>query len=127
MSIYRGFSTYNRLRKYRLTDFDLVKQDLFNHFRIRKGEKLFNPEFGTIIWNVLFEPLTNELNEIIVEDVKRVVKYDPRISVNNVIITEQSYGISIEMELTYLPENQVEIIALAFDKTNLTVATGQYS
>ena len=126
MSMYRGFSTYNRLRKYRVTDFELVKQDLWNHFRIRKGEKLFNPEFGTIIWNVLFEPFTNELNELIVEDVKRIVKYDPRISVNNVIITEQQYGLSIEMELTYLPENQVESISLAFDKTNLTVGQGRF-
>jgi phage baseplate assembly protein W len=126
MSIYRGFSTYNRLRKYRVTDFELVKQDLFNHFRIRKGEKLFNPEFGTIIWNVLFEPLTSELHELIIEDVKRIVKYDPRVAVENVIITEQSYGLSIEMELTYLPENQTESIAMAFDKTNLTVAQGKF-
>jgi phage baseplate assembly protein W len=126
MSIYRGFSTYNRLRKYRVTDFELVKQNLWNHFRIRKGEKLFNPEFGTIIWNVLFEPFTNELNELIVEDVKRIVKYDPRVSVDNVIITEQEYGLSIEMELTYLPENQTETIALAFDKAYLTVAQGKF-
>lgn len=127
MSIYRGFSTYNRLRKYRLTDFDLVKQDLFNHFRIRKGEKLMNPEFGTIIWNVLFEPLTSELHELIIDDVKRIIKYDPRVAVNNVIIEEQSYGLSIEMEVTYLPENQAETIALSFDKTNLTVSQGKYS
>ena len=126
MSIYRGFSTHNRLRKYRVTDFELVKQDLFNHFRIRKGEKLFNPEFGTVIWNLLFEPFTNELNELIIEDVKRIVKYDPRVAVDNVIITEQSYGLSIEMELTYLPENQSESIAMAFDKTNLTVAQGKF-
>lgn len=126
MSMYRGFSTYNRLRKYRLNDFDLVKQDLFNHFRIRKGEKLFNPEFGTIIWSLLFEPFTDELHELIVQDVKNIVRYDPRIAVNNVIIEEQSYGLSIEMELTYLPENQVESIAIAFDKTNLTVGQGKF-
>lgn len=124
--MYRGFSTYNRLRKYRLNDFDLVKQDLFNHFRIRKGEKLFNPEFGTIIWSLLFEPFTDELHELIVQDVKNIVRYDPRIAVNNVIIEEQSYGLSIEMELTYLPENQVESIAIAFDKTNLTVGQGKF-
>jgi phage baseplate assembly protein W len=126
MSTYRGFSTYNKLRKYRLTDFDLVKQDLFNHFRIRKGEKLMNPEFGTIIWTVIFEPLTSELHELIIEDVKRIVKYDPRVAVEDVIIEEQSYGLSIEMQVTYLPENQVDTIALAFDKTNLTVSQGKY-
>ena len=44
MATYTGFSTYNRLRKFRLTDFDLVRQDLFNHFSIRRGEKLMNPK-----------------------------------------------------------------------------------
>ena len=126
MSMYRGFSTYNRLRKFRVNDFELVKQDLWNHFRIRKGEKLFNPEFGTIIWSLLFEPFTTELHELIVDDVKRIVKYDPRVSVDNVIINEQSYGLSIEMELTYLPENQVESISLAFDRNNLTIGQGKF-
>ena len=48
---YKGFSTNNRSKKFRVTDFELVKQDLINHFNIRKGEKLMNPNFGTIIWN----------------------------------------------------------------------------
>lgn len=126
MALYNGFSTYNRVRKFRVTDFELVKQNLFNHFRIRKGEKLFNPEFGTIIWNVLFEPFNNELHDAIVDDVKRIVRYDPRVNVENVIITEQSYGLSIEMEVTYIPENQSETIALSFDKTNFTVALGKF-
>jgi phage baseplate assembly protein W len=126
MALYNGFSTYNRVRKFRVTDFELVKQNLFNHFRIRKGEKLFNPEFGTIIWSVIFEPFNNELHDAIVDDVKRIVRYDPRVSVENVFITEQSYGLSIEMEVTYIPENQTETIALSFDKTNLTVALGKF-
>ncbi len=60
MALYNGFSTLNGSKKFKLTDFELVKQDLQNHFGIRKGEKLMNPEFGTIIWDLLFEPL-NEL------------------------------------------------------------------
>ncbi len=123
--MYKGFSTYNRLRKYRLSDFDLVKQDLFNHFRIRKGEKLMNPEFGTIIWGLLFEPMTSEIQELIVDDVKKIVKYDPRIVVDNVILSEQSYGIDVEVELTYLPENLTEVLSLSFDKNSATVSQGK--
>jgi len=59
-NIYRGFSTLNRRNNFRVSDYDLVRQDLFNHFNIRKGEKLMNPNFGTIIWNMLFDPLTSE-------------------------------------------------------------------
>lgn len=125
MSLYRGFSTYNRLRKYRVTDFDLCKQDLFNHFRIRKGEKLMNPEFGTIIWGALFDPLTSELQEIIIEDVTKIVKYDPRLSVGKVILNEYEYGLEIEVELTYLPEDQTEVLSMKFDKNSGTIANGK--
>ena len=37
---------------------------------IRKGEKLENPEFGTIIWDCLFEPLTEDLRETIAQCAK---------------------------------------------------------
>ena len=42
-------STINQVKKFRLTDAELIKRDLLNHFAIRKGEKLENPNFGTII------------------------------------------------------------------------------
>jgi phage baseplate assembly protein W len=58
MTTYRGISTIQRAKKFSLTDFDLVKQDLINHFHIRKGQKLMDPNFGTIIWDMLYEPYT---------------------------------------------------------------------
>jgi len=51
---YRGFSTINQIKKFRLTDVELVKRDLINHFSIKKGQKLMNPDFGSIIWNMLY-------------------------------------------------------------------------
>jgi phage baseplate assembly protein W len=125
MSLYRGFSTDNRLRKYRLTDFDLCKQDLFNHFRIRKGEKLMNPEFGTIIWSAIFDPLTAEIQELIVEDITKIVKYDPRLSVGKVVLNEFALGLEVEIELTYIPEDQTDVLKLKFDKNSGTLATGK--
>ena len=65
VTLYKGFSTINRSKKFRATDVDLVKQDLMNHFSVRKGEKLMQPGFGTIIWDLLFEPLTEETKNII--------------------------------------------------------------
>ena len=125
IGIYRGFSTINRLRKYRLTDFDVAKQDLINHFHIRKGEKLFNPEFGTVIWSTIFDPLTQELKELIISDVTQIVKYDPRLAVNRVVLNEYAQGLEVEMELTYIPENKTEILKMQFDKNLGTVSTGK--
>jgi phage baseplate assembly protein W len=116
MATYIGFSTYNRDRKFTLSDFDLVRQDLLNHFSIRKGEKLMNPNFGTIIWDTLFEPLDENTKDLIAEDVKRIVDYDPRVEVDNVVITEYDHGIQLELELVYVLTNQVTQLAIKFDR-----------
>lgn len=120
---YRGFSTYNRYKKFRVTDLELVKLNLFNHFNTRKGEKLMQPNFGSIIWNIMFEPLTEEIRDIIVEDVKRVVSYDPRTQASNVIVSQFEYGIQIEIELRYLPTDQTETLSLRFDNNSQTLTT----
>lgn len=116
--MYRGFSTVGRNRKFRLTDFELVKQDLINHFYIRKGEKLMNPDFGTIIWNVVHEPMTEDLKSVIVTDIKDIASYDPRLSIDNVVITEYDQGIQIELQLRYVQTNQTSLLNLQFDNQN---------
>lgn len=124
MTTYSGFSTYNRLRKFTLTDFELVRQDLFNHFSIRKGEKLMNPKFGTIIWDLLFEPLTDDIRNLITEDIKAIVGYDPRIIADNVTVTEYDRGIQIELELRYVLTNQASAMALKFERDSRTLTLG---
>ena len=119
--MYRGFSTVGRTRKFRLTDFELVKQDLINHFYIRKGEKLMNPDFGTIIWNVIHEPLTEDLKSVIVTDIKAIAGYDPRISIDNVVITEYDQGIQVELQLRYVQTNQTNLLNLQFDNQSNTL------
>lgn len=121
MITYRGFSTYNRFKKFRLTDFELAKQDLFNHFHIRKGEKLMNPNFGTIIWNVLFEPFTEEIKSAIVSDINKIVKYDPRINVDSVEITQFDHGLQVNLSLTYIPTDQTGLMKMRFDQNKDSV------
>ena len=118
---YKGFSTIGRNKKFRLPDFDLIKQDLLNHFQIRKGEKLMNPNFGTIIWNVLYDPFTLELKSAIIADIKAIAAYDPRVSIDNVIVTEYEYGIQIELELRYLQTDQTNLMNLQFNNQSRTL------
>ena len=115
---YRGFSTINQVKKFRLTDIELVKRDLINHFSIKKGQKLMNPEFGSIIWNMLYEPMTADVESTIVEDVNRIVKYDPRLRVDGVLINEFEYGLQIQIDLTFLPGNYSEQLLLDFNSTS---------
>jgi phage baseplate assembly protein W len=123
MTTYRGFSTLVDKKKYNLTDYLLAKQDLINYFHIRKGAKLMQPNFGTIIWDQLFEPLNEITRDCITNDIKRIATYDPRLQMNNVTVTEQKNGLQIELTLTYIPSDQTETISLNFNKASNTLTT----
>lgn len=118
---YKGFSSKETAKNYKLYDIDLVKQDLLNHFYIRKGEKLENPSFGTVIWDMLFEQFTEDVKNIIAKDVEDIINYDPRIAVNEVQIDSTDQGIRIQADVVYIPFNVNERMTFNFDKTNSTI------
>jgi phage baseplate assembly protein W len=123
MSTYRGFSTLVNKKRFRLTDYELAKQDLMNYFNIRKGSKLMQPSFGTIIWDQLFEPLNDTTRDIITSDIQRIVGYDPRLSVTSVSITEQTNGLQVQIFLSYIPTNQSETMLMNFDRSSTSLTT----
>jgi len=119
---YNGFSTVGRIKKFHLTDFELVRQDLINHFNIHKGQKLMSPDFGTLIWGLLYEPMTADLKAILVDDVTRIVKYDPRLRADRVVINEFEQGLKVDIELTFLPGNFSSSLQLEFNSNSEQVA-----
>ena len=118
-SAYRSISTVNEENDgFRLYDLAVIKQDIINHFHIRQGEKLENPEFGTIIWDVLFDPLTESLRQAIISNVEDIIDYDPRVTADQVIVNEYESGIQIECVLIYLDYSIAETMQLQFDQRN---------
>ena len=116
---YRGISTVNPNNTNPvLYDIALIKQDIINHFHIRQGEKLSDPTFGTIIWDVLFDPLTPALKDAISQNITRIVSSDPRVKVKNITVDQYESGLQIEIDLEYLPYNISESMRLTFDENN---------
>ena len=116
---YKGFSTISGdSTSFSLYDLALIKQDIINHFHIRQGERLENPTFGTIIWDIIFEPLTEDMKQLVIKNVEEIINYDPRVQAQNVIVTAYESGLQIECVLTYLPYNIQEAINLRFDQAN---------
>jgi phage baseplate assembly protein W len=116
---YKGFSTVSdKTENFGLFDLHLIKQDILNHFHVRLGERLENPEFGTIIWDVLFEPLTSEITSLITKNVETIVNYDPRVRADQIVITPYESGIQIECTLVYYPYNIQETLQYKFDQAN---------
>jgi phage baseplate assembly protein W len=117
--MYKGFSTISdSTENFALYDFQLIQQDLLNHFYTRQGERLMNPTFGTVIWDLLFEPLTEEIKNVITENVNQIINYDPRINATQVTVTQYESGLQVECVLTYLPYNISQAMQLRFDQNN---------
>ncbi len=93
MAIYRGFTTANygtcgalpgSATNFSLSDVDLVNKDLLNHIYTRKGERVMMPNFGTIIPELIFEPLDDITISLVEEELVSVFNYDPRVNLLNI-------------------------------------------
>ena len=116
---FKGFSSRADKKNFKLYDFEVAKQDLINRLSVRKGERVENPEFGTIIYDAIFEPLTEDLKDSIVEDITANLNADPRISTKEILVTEADKGIAVQATITYVPLNITEKLRFNFDENSL--------
>ena len=116
---FKGFSSKADKQSFKVYDFECVKQDLINRLSVRKGERVENPEFGTIIYDCLFEPFTEEVKEAIVEDITQNLNVDPRINTQEIRVSEADYGIAIQATITYVPLDITEKLLFKFDENAL--------
>ena len=79
--LYRGYSSFEFQRKktFKIYDVELVKMDLINHIFTMKGSRLMMPKFGTIIPELVFEPLNEDVVDLVYEELEFVFNYDPRV------------------------------------------------
>lgn len=114
---YKGFSTVNPdNRGSNLYDFNLIKQNILNHLNTRKGQRVMNPKFGTIIWDILMEPLTLQVRNALTKDIEEICTFDPRVYPTQIQINEYEQGYVIDIILVMKNTNQSETIKLTFDQ-----------
>ncbi len=116
---YKGFSTVAGVKSNQLYDLDIIKQDLLNHFYTRKGERVMNPEFGSIIWDMLYEPMDEATQDEIREDTKRIINSDPRVQLESTKIDEFENGLVINVTMNTIPFNKRINLQLDFEKETL--------
>ncbi len=84
--LYKGYSSVaNTGIDTALFDLDLVKQDLLNHFHTRLGERVGRPNFGSIIWDLLFDPGDSRTETLVIQDAQRIIGEDPRVTLLELI------------------------------------------
>ena len=116
MTTFIGFNTIDQVKKFTLTDFDLIKRDLLNAFNIRQGELPGRPGYGTTIWNYLFENQIETTQKQIEREIQRVAAGDPRFQITDIQVAPQQNGLLIQLGLTVLPTSDTEILAIFFDQ-----------
>jgi hypothetical protein len=60
---------------------------------------------------------------VITQDIRAIAGYDPRVSFDNIIITEFDQGLQIELQLRYVLTNQTNVMLLNFNGTNNQLTT----
>jgi phage baseplate assembly protein W len=119
MRKFKGFSTVNKKwGNFKLYDIDLAKQDLLNELYTRKGERIMSPEFGSIIWDLLFDPISDETTKLIEEDMQRILTKDPRLELKQLDVQEDidSQIITVAIILNYVPTATLTELIATFNR-----------
>ena len=118
-NIYKGFSTVGKVRApYTLIDGELIKQDLLNELKSRKGERVMRPNFGTTIYDILMNPLDQYVIEEVKEEVTRVIEKDPRVEIDEVFTQTLDHLIRVQVQLKFLPTLAEDRLYLEYAMTD---------
>lgn len=104
-------------KKFVLVDEKLIITDLINALNIRQGEKVGQPDYGTTLWDFIFEPNTIDNQLELETEIKRVANLDPRLIVNSINSYAFENGILVEMEIAVAPFNVPQFLNVFFNQT----------
>ena len=115
MAKFRGFNTVDNFSApFTLTGDELVKRDLKNEFYTKKGERVMRPNFGSIVWDLLMDPMSASLITDIEEDVDKIVGRDPRVSLLNTTVTALEQAIRVDIDLRFIPTENEDTLYLMY-------------
>jgi len=109
-----GFSTVNNTAPYTITGAELVKRDILNELYTRRGERVMNPNFGSVIWDILMEPSTPKLQQEVEEDIKKIINKDPRAKVTTINVVVLDHSIRADVQFKFVPLNTSESLYVEY-------------
>lgn len=114
-----GFNTVGQPNPpYSLTNLELVKRDILNHFATPIGSRVMLPDFGSNIYSYLFDPFDEYTKNAIIEDAVRVVQSDPRVELVSIDVNQQDQALNIALVLLFVPESITDSLFVTFSLTD---------
>lgn len=106
----------NSVFKKTYTTQDQVKYNIINLILTNKGERIFNPNFGSSVRLFMFEELSDDNIELIQQSIQdSLTTYIPEIQVTNVdIVTSDENTITITVNYTMTLSGNTDAVTINF-------------
>ena len=116
MTIFVGYNSIDQFKKFTLVDLELIKRDLLNALNIRQGQLVGRPQYGTTLWDFLFESQMTDTESAIQDELQRVVGGDPRIFITQPPeLFPQDNGLLIQLDVQFIPSSEAERLRIFFN------------
>ena len=110
-----GFNTVGQPNPpYSLTNIDIVKRDINNQFATPMGSRVMLPNFGTRIFEYLFDPFDEYTKSAIIEDAVRVIQSERRVELVNIDTFQEDQSLNVIMTLLFKPESITDNLFVSF-------------
>lgn len=84
-------------------DINSIRNGLKNIFTWRRGQRIILPEFGNVLYQYLYEPMTTEvLKNMQTEVVNMIQRWEPRVSIVKVNLVPYPDDNEVMIQLTYV-------------------------
>ena len=115
-----GYSDSGYFKQTRTT-IEQAKYNIVNLLKTVPGERLGQPAFGSLLQNILFEPMDDDIGDGIEEAIRETLtKWLPYISITNIEVTQPEYdnnrvNVAIDFGLAFEPD-RFESVSIDFEQ-----------
>ena len=103
------------------TTFEQAKYNIVNLFRTIPGERLGQPTFGSVLHEIIFEPMNEDFTDMMQEAIERSLEiWLPYINIKDIKVTIPNYNVNrvnidVDFGLSFEPD-RFESITVSFDQ-----------
>jgi len=99
-----------------IKNFESIKRSVRNIISTNKGERPFNPDFGSNVRALLFEPDSDLLRIALADEIEvQLLNFEPRIEIIDISVTSSSDRIDnyeLNVVIQFTPINSQELVTL---------------
>jgi phage baseplate assembly protein W len=96
-------------------DEEALTGSIINIIRTRRGERVFNPDFGSNIYSSLFEPMSSATRIMLEAQIENALEqHEPRITLQYVKITAEEEMNRYNVIIAYVPVSSGNMVEIEF-------------